>query len=338
MVLTILGVLGVLAAGVIADATFSGRSSEEDDPDRQDDLPDVEGDSPSTDLVAAAMDNVTPQSNDLARAEEPDRQVVGTDAGEVLSGGAGNDLIHGGGGTDLIDGRDGGDRIEAGDGHDAVWAGEGDDTVQGGEGNDSLTGQAGNDVLFGGTGADSLMGDLGDDTLSGDEGNDTLLGGTGNDSLDGGAGSDWLAGGEGDDSLAGKDGSDILDGGNGNDWISGLDGAVDDFDEDFLNGGAGNDTMLLGAGDHATGDDGEDTFVLAEVGGGGVLAEIGDYDATQDQLVVMYDPSTHPDPQISVEPAADGTHSTILMDGTPVAVVRGSAVDPADVQLASIQG
>lgn len=52
----------------------------------------------------------------------------------------------------------------------------------------------------------------------------------------------------------------------------------------------------------------------------------------------MYDPSTHPDPQISVEPAADGTHSTILMDGTPVAVVRGSAVDPADVQLASIQG
>lgn len=326
VVLTILGVLGVLTAGVIADAAFFGRSPEqEEEGDPADLLEDPDG---------QAFDLETgPQSDDLAHEAEAGRQLYGSAGGEVLSGGTGDDRIEAGDGADLIDGRDGDDWIDAGFGDDAGWGGGGDDRIQGGGGHDSLTGQAGDDTILGGDGDDSILGDLGEDSLSGDAGNDTLLGGAGDDTQSGGAGDDWLAGGDGDDRLAGGDGADILDGGSGNDWLSGLDGDADDLDEDFLNGGAGNDSILLGAGDHATGGEGEDVFLLAETGPGGELAEIADYNALQDQLVVMYDPALHSDPVLGIMTSADATQSTILLNGKAVALVRGSALDADDVRL-----
>jgi Ca2+-binding RTX toxin-like protein len=155
----------------------------------------------------------------------------------------------------------------------------------------------------------------------------------GADRLDGEKGEDWLAGGEGDDRLSGGEGSDVLDGGAGNDWLSGLDGEIDDFHGDFLNAGAGNDTLVLGVKDHGFGDEGEDDFVLHDWLAQGGVAEVSDYTAAQDKLVVVYDPAVHPDPELSVQPGDDGRSSTLLLDGHPLVVVRGDAINLSDVEL-----
>ncbi len=330
--LTILGILGILAAGVVADAALSGQSEADDDHEPGGDQSDeVGGHLDLTDNEQAT----TPQSNDEVRAIEPGRELSGSNADEVLSGGEGDDFISAQGGGDLIDGRDGNDLIHAGSGRDAVWAGRGEDSVYGGEGNDSLDGQDGDDYLNGGDGNDSLTGGMGSDQIFGDAGDDTLLGGAGNDLLEGGAGKDWLAGGDDGDVILGGRGEDILDGGSGNDWLAGMSGAVDDFEMDFLNGDVGNDTIVLGAADIATGGEGADNFQISETVTHGAAPEIGDYNADEDQLVVMYDSSHHPDPQLTVKVSADGGTSTILLDGQAVAVVRGSPVDPADIRLLS---
>jgi len=176
---------------------------------------------------------------------------------------------------------------------------------------------------------------MGDDTLTGGGGKDTLLGGAGQDGLDGGDGEDWLAGGDGNDALTGGAGSDTLDGNAGDDWISGLNGPIDDFDEDFLNGGAGNDTLVLGSGDQAHGGEGGDDFVIHDWLKEGGVAHVTDYDAAQDKLVVIYDPAIHPDPILSLEVDPDGSKSTLLLDGAPLATVRGDIVNLADIDFRS---
>jgi Ca2+-binding RTX toxin-like protein len=112
-----------------------------------------------------------------------------------------------------------------------------------------LTGTAGNDPLYGGSGNDSLSGLAGDDSLYGGAGNDTLVGGDGNDYLSkhSDPGGSLLQGGAGQDSLLGGTQNDTLDGG--------------DDDDPWLEGYAGNDSILGGAGnDRLTGDEGDDTL------------------------------------------------------------------------------
>ncbi|MBW4674418.1 MAG: SdiA-regulated domain-containing protein [Desmonostoc geniculatum HA4340-LM1] len=135
-------------------------------------------------------------------------RVIGTDANETLSGGAGNDYIDAKGGNDSLLGNDG---------------------------IDTLLGGAGNDILDGGAADDILLGELG---------NDTLLGGAGNDSLNGGAGNDNLNGGAGNDTILGGLGNDILAGGGGNDHLIGWGGGTNEIDQ--LNGAQGADTYILG--------------------------------------------------------------------------------------------
>lgn len=334
--LTLFGLFGVLMAGVAADALFSPQSRDEDDDDSAplDEAQPVEPlalddgpEPPNTDGFAL--------SDDIPEDEVEDLDLTGTDFAEVLSGGLGHDQISGLAGSDLIDGRAGDDLIDAGDGDDAVWGGDGADTIDGGLGNDTIEGQAGDDFLTGDAGNDSLAGHAGEDSLSGGMGADTLIGGEGDDQLAGDAGNDWLAGGLGDDRLSGGAGSDILDGNAGNDWLSGLDGEVDDFSEDFLNGGAGNDTLVIGGGDHATGGEGDDDFVLQNWLTEGGVAHISDYDADRDQLIIMYDPAAHPDPELTLETTDDGSQSTILLNGSPVATVQGSTVRLDDIRLSA---
>ncbi len=74
--------------------------------------------------------------------------ILGSNAAEGLSGGAGPDTIAG-------------------------FAG--DDTILGGAGNDSIDGGLGNDVLIGGDGNDTLIGSVGLDTLQGGLGNDVFV-------------------------------------------------------------------------------------------------------------------------------------------------------------------
>ncbi len=193
----------------------------------------------------------------------------------------GNDQVYGYGGGDTIEAGLGHDRVYGGDGTDMIYGGQlgwmenvdtldGDDYLNGENGNDSLVGLAGNDRLFGGEGNDNLRGD-GDAIMP-----FYVMPSGGDDSLDGGIG---------DDTLIGDYGADVLSGGDGDDFLRGdytihrrVPGAEEPlhqsvpvpFDltraqDDFLDGGAGNDEMY--------GDGGDDTLV----GGAGNDQLFGDY-------------------------------------------------------------
>ncbi len=101
--------------------------------------------------------------------------------------------------NDTIAGTESGETIDAGLGDDFVYAAGGDDTVYGGGGHDTLLGGEGNDTIDGGDGADWLLGGAGNDTLYGSVGNDRLDGGAGNDVLNGGRGAGVMTGGTGID-------------------------------------------------------------------------------------------------------------------------------------------
>ena len=68
----------------------------------------------------------------------------------------------------------------------------------------------------------------------------------------------------------------------------------------------------------------------------GSVTTIADYDFTQDQIVVVYDPAAHPDPQLSLAKTDENDDVTIMLDGAPVAVVTGgSPVFLSDIRLAA---
>ncbi len=224
------------------------------------------------------------------------------DAGDdTLLGGSGDDELHGNEGHDRLLGEDGNDKLFGEAGDDQLWGGNGNDVlvgftatndlkqtlaigetdndrlfgglggdqIYGGLGNDYLDGGADNDLLLGGDGLDTLQGGEGDDELSGDRGNDVIVGGSGADKLWGGVGNDQLWGGEGDDILTGftpandakqtlaidETDNDVIDGGAGNDLIFG------GLGQDVLRGEAGNDELQGGDGDDALyGGAGDDRF------------------------------------------------------------------------------
>ncbi|KRE16519.1 hypothetical protein ASE63_14955 [Bosea sp. Root381] len=175
--------------------------------------------------------------------------------------------------------------VDAGSGNDIVRTGSGDDLVRGGAGDDLLDGGEGDDVLQGGEGNDRLIGGLGDDFLFGGAGNDTLVGGEGNDLLDGGEGidtADYSAETSGitvDLSTGKATGADIgLDtlqgienviGGSGDDVLIGNDQA------NVLNGGAGNDRIVIGAGDTAIGGEGDDSIEVKAGAGAAAIVDGG---------------------------------------------------------------
>lgn len=172
--------------------------------------------------------------------------------------------------------------VDAGAGDDIVLAGAGDDLIRGGAGDDQLDGGAGDDVLQGGDGNDRLIGGAGDDFLFGGAGNDRLIGGEGNDLLDGGDGIDTadyaaettgvtvdLAAGKANGEGIGRDtltGIENVIGGAGNDVLIGNDLA------NILDGGAGNDRIVAGAGDTVLGGAGDD--VIEVKAGAGAAASI----------------------------------------------------------------
>ncbi len=150
----------------------------------------------------------------------------------------------------------------------------GNDPLYGGAGNDSLTGLAGDDSLYGGAGNDTLVGGDGNDHLSkyNEPGGSLLQGGAGQDSLLGGTQNDTLDGGDDDDPwLEGYAGNDSILGGSGNDKLTGDEG------DDSLDGGAGNDTMYGGAdNDSLIGGDGNDELWDQTSGNDTLLGGAGD--------------------------------------------------------------
>lgn len=146
--------------------------------------------------------------------EKDDIEAWRTNGGLVLKKAAYVEAL---GGDDKVKGTELGDTIYAGSGNDYVKAEGGDDFVSGGSGNDFLIGDEGNDVLIGGEG---------DDRLEGGEGDDKLYGNRGNDSLSGGSGDDLFIGGIGDDESNDHYGDDtyVYNLGDGHDKITDIKG------------------------------------------------------------------------------------------------------------------
>lgn len=175
--------------------------------------------------------------------------IIGTPEADNLEGTELNNTISGLDGDDLITALGGDDEVSAGDGNDLVSGGFGTDYIDGGLGDDQLLGEAGDDDIAGGSGADLIVGDE-----AFDFGYDLLYGGSGNDTIFGGDADDSLTGDDGDDQLYGNFGSDYLEGGEGSDLLHGGGGF---YELDFLVGGNGWDTFVLGDGETVFYDDGD---------------------------------------------------------------------------------
>ncbi|MGE4422246.1 MAG: calcium-binding protein [Pseudodesulfovibrio sp.] len=133
---------------------------------------------------------------------------IGTNSSEAIYGSDYGNAILAGGGNDFVYGGERGDTIYGGSGHDYVSGGGGDDTLYGDSGNDILFGGAGNDHIYGGTGNDVIWGGSGNDTIDAGDGNDTVFVSSGHDTVALGTGADaivvdptYLTSGEGGGSM-----------------------------------------------------------------------------------------------------------------------------------------
>lgn len=81
---------------------------------------------------------------------------TGSEQGQTLVGGDGNDVLRGGDGHDLLMGGDGDDLLAGGAGNDTMIGGAGHDTLVGGAGDDTLIIDA-DDIAIGGAGADNFV-------------------------------------------------------------------------------------------------------------------------------------------------------------------------------------
>lgn len=116
-----------------------------------------------------------------------------------------------------------------------------------------IDGGAGDDIIWANAGNDTLRGLDGNDVMNGGGGNDNLMGMNGNDTLNGGAGADFLRGDAGDDTLVyavdgvWAAGTATINAYTGD--MAGIDGMNRSFDT--FNGGTGNDTLNMTAGNDA---------------------------------------------------------------------------------------
>ncbi|KPP88550.1 MAG: putative Ca2+-binding protein [Rhodobacteraceae bacterium HLUCCO07] len=200
----------------------------------------------------------------------------------------------------VVEGTAGDDLIDA----DYVDDPEGDRV----DANDAADG-SNDDVIEAGAGDDTVFAGLGDDTVYGGEDNDELFGEAGHDQLFGETGDDRLFGGDGDDSLFAGDGDDVLIGGGG---------------ADSLDGGAGADTIEAAEGDVAHGGDGDDLFLVSDLGepGASTIDIVGGEGDEKDGDTLDFQGLTHWDDVTfgNTEPGAGGglSGNAVLADGTVV--------------------
>lgn len=316
--LVIGGVLGLLMTCLALDA-FGTSSDLEPEPGDDEALPeegepDLPRDMPDPDSLGT--DSLGTEGSAAGAAPEAEGDCIDArqgESGEIIMGTPGDDEIRGG---------DGDDDIRGGLGDDTIRAGAGDDWVQG----DGAYGAGGDDVIHGEAGNDLLCGQGGNDLIHGGEGDDTLLGGEGNDTLFGGPGNDWLSGHDGDDVLVSTEGSDDLDGGRGDDVLIGHDGP----ETVWMNGGEGDDTLMPGAHDFATGGPGADAFILRPVAAG--FPTISDFDAAEDEIRLHLPEEIAHDAQLDLRQDEDGTW---LLEVNGQAVSR--LLQPGGLQLQDVR-
>nr|WP_251363753.1 choice-of-anchor I family protein [Epibacterium ulvae] len=265
--------------------------------------------------------------------------LVGTIAGEEITGLSGDDSLRGGAGEDEVFGNAGRDTVNGGRDDDFVHGNAGADVVGGANGNDTVRGGSGDDEVKGGNGNDLVRGDAGDDTVRGANGDDTVLGGFGDDLVRGGAGQDEVRGGRGDDTIEAGFGNDLANGGLGDDLIRGqsgndvLRGFIGDdnlqggFGNDSLFGGLSNDTLSGGRGvdvlndgrgvDILTGGAGADTFQFVADAEEDLIT---DFDAGEDFIDVS---AWGVEAFDKLEVAFDGTTSVTVSHEEETLVVNG---------------
>ena len=273
---------------------------------------------------------------------------VGGDGNDTVDGGDGNDTFEGGAGDDELTGGAGDDKIVGGLGEDLLYGGTGNDTIVVGQG-DQAEGGDGDDlfvvedyaepglpptVIRGNEDLETLGDTLdlsaldGVDVVLSDPETGTATGGdvtvefaeienldftAGNDTVDATAtdtgvavdleeGDDIFEGGAGDDDVMGGDGNDDLTGGEGNDTLA---------------GGTGNDTITFAEGDTATGGDGDDTFILedlGEPGEDGITIVGGNNDQTVGDTLVLGTGADLSTLNITSDDPITGLAGTVLLD------------------------
>ena len=236
----------------------------------------------------------------------------------VIDGGAGDDDITTGDEAGYAFGGEGDDQITVGDGATAAFGGDGDDVLTGGSSSSYLDGGAGDDVIQGGDGDEVLKGGV-HVAGSGESDNDVIDGGAGNDDISGGDGSDTLSGGEGDDVIDHNGLASEEDGSERFAFTDHLDG-----DADVLDGGAGDDTILMDKHDTATGGEGNDTFWLYADEEVAEYAAVTDFVPGEDFLRVELNPNTtYGDILLEVRPSDDGEDGEVWVNGQLVAMLEG---------------
>lgn len=235
--------------------------------------------------------------------------------------------------------------IEGDDSDNTIMGTNGFDIIDGKGGDDDLTGKTGEDIILGGEGHDLIKGRAGDDLLQGGEGNDSLRGGQDDDFLIGGAGDDVIYGAEGNDTIVGAD-------------VFSRDLTVDDVialakdpthmpdgyeevvpteaESNYLNGGQGDDVLILGSNDTGVGGEGADVFQIGQwVADGQAPALITDFATADDLLVVSYDEADTA-PTITLQVVNEETH--VFANGTLVVRVAGgdAPTDASEVQLVAV--
>jgi Ca2+-binding RTX toxin-like protein len=257
---------------------------------------------------------ITGGSNNGTTFQNIERFYVSTNSGDDyidLSAATGGSTIYGGVGNDYIYGGVGNDTIDAGAGNDLIYTKSGADSIDGGAGIDSfildnyldtanttisftyanststgtITGGFSNGTtfknieqlnLYTGAGADNI------NTIGAFPTNSYIYTGDGNDTITtGSAGNNYLYGQGGDDNITGglyynPGGIDYLEGGAGNDTLTGGGGT------NYLIGGLGDDTYIIDVSSvYATIDDIYDTITEATNSGNDTLSfQPSTYDIT----------------------------------------------------------
>ena len=277
-------------------------------------------------MAVGAVTFIETGANDDSNNLEP--SAVGTPEDDILSGTNSSDNLLGGQGDDQIGGYDGQDTIDGSEVDDDLQGADGDDQLLGADGADTLHREARNDALYGGDEDDTLYGNNSNDTMHGGAGNDALQGSAENDNLSRDIGADALQGGLDDDTLSGGLGTDSLFGGWGNNLLNevendtAISGTQDIDQADFLNGSGGDDTILAGQDDIVTAGAVDDTIMVGDWITEGHAAQIIDFNADEDSIVLVWDNAAGDEPTIDLAPhptVADLTQ--ILMNSKAVADV-----------------
>lgn len=178
----------------------------------------------ASDMFKALFGGSHPLSAPIAA--DSSLQLIGTDGGDTLAAGDGNNYLSGGGGADILTAGGGNNHIwgnaassgsGATDGADVIVVGAGCNYINGNAGNDLIsvgaTGSLGHNRVYGGQGDDTItIIGAGANSVNGNIGNDQIHAerATGANLLRGGQGDDHLYGGAGTDTLMGDAGNDVL--------------------------------------------------------------------------------------------------------------------------------